>query len=70
MGNIEGLSNLESSIIGFINISNSKDYDLGFLLSGSPDNPHAVKIVAGAQAVSLNNIPNANTVYSFVYSGN
>jgi hypothetical protein len=68
MGPESNLNSSEGCTIGLINIFNTKDFPLGFMIGGSSSNPSSSAIPANGTPLTLTNFPSENTVYSFTYS--
>jgi hypothetical protein len=68
-----GHSDISSSdpiILGLINMANTVDHPLGYLLSNNSSNPLSHNISAGGSPVFMSNIPTANSIYSFSLNAN
>lgn len=66
MGSIENNAEVNDTYqMGFINMNNTSNADLGFLLQGNASSPTGTQVSAGGNLVSLINLPSAGTTYIF-----
>jgi hypothetical protein len=63
MGNSDGPP--QNCIVGLINMYNTTDYPVGFLLEGSPSLPTGVSINPGENITDLEGLPASGSVYRF-----
>lgn len=70
MGTIEGTIPNESCLMGLINMNNTSENAVGYLLQGDIANPSGIAIEAQGNLVELTSLPATGTIYKFTPSSN
>ncbi|MGQ0827628.1 MAG: hypothetical protein ACT4ON_04450 [Bacteroidota bacterium] len=65
MGTVQGDLPAETCMMGLINMNNTSEAAIGYLLQGDPANPSGTSIPANGSPVELSGFPAAGTVYEF-----
>jgi hypothetical protein len=65
MGSVSGTQPTETCMMGLINMNNTSEAAVGYLLQGDPAAPTGVSISANGDIVQLTTLPATGTIYTF-----